>query len=173
MCSRYHKWLGKESGKCARVGISQNGSALDFLWIQRYGMGTIAIGWCFRFAAPKEALVALYAGFGFTAFHNVSALTVRAEHRGQHHLDLLHERTPVWHTGLPKCKSITLALLVYTSKRSAPYQSDTSGRYYLPRSWHSHPRALRPGSAPKSVGTVGTWTRYGDNRSPTSCCPRQ
>jgi hypothetical protein len=68
---------------------------------------------------------------------------------------------------------LRVCLLVYTAKRSAPDQSDTSGRYCLPRFWHSHPRALQPGSAPKSAGTVGTWTRYGDNRSPTSCCPRQ
>jgi hypothetical protein len=44
-----------------------------------------------------EALVALYGGFGFTAFHDVIALTVRAEHRDQDRLDLLHERTRVWH----------------------------------------------------------------------------
>jgi hypothetical protein len=40
-----------------------------------------------------EARVALYAGCGFPAFHAVIALTVRAEHREQHHLDLPHERT--------------------------------------------------------------------------------
>ena len=49
-------------------------------------------------AVHLEVLVALYAGFGFTAFNDVIALTVRAEHKAQHHLDLLHERTPVWHT---------------------------------------------------------------------------
>jgi len=32
------------------IGISQSFSAFDFLWIQRYGMGTIAMGWCCRFA---------------------------------------------------------------------------------------------------------------------------
>src|SRR5262245_29146266 len=66
-----------------------------------------------------------------------------------------------------------VCLLVYTAKQAAPDQSDTSGRYCLQRSWRVPPRALRPGSAPESAETVETWTRYGDNRSPTSCYPRQ
>src|SRR5882672_7231165 len=42
------------------------------------------------------------------AFNDDSALTVGAAHGDEHHHDLLHKRTPVWHIWLPKCKSTTL-----------------------------------------------------------------
>ncbi len=44
------------------------------------------------------ARVALCAGFGFAVLHHVIALTVGAEHGDAYHLDLLHEKAPVWHT---------------------------------------------------------------------------
>jgi hypothetical protein len=44
------------------------------------------------------ALVALLAGCGLVAFDDLVALTTRTGHGDKHHLDLLRERTPVWHT---------------------------------------------------------------------------
>jgi hypothetical protein len=55
-----------------------------------------------------EALVALYAGFGRTAFNDVIAMTVGAAHRDEYHSDILHKRMPVWHRSLPKYKAETL-----------------------------------------------------------------
>nr|AFS60660.1 unknown protein [bacterium symbiont of Theonella swinhoei pTSMAC1] len=42
-------------------------------------------------------LVALLAGLGLTAFDDLIALAVGTAYGDEHHFDLLHDRTPVWH----------------------------------------------------------------------------
>src|SRR4030095_15727229 len=84
------------------------------------------------------------------------------------------ERLPYGETdGPPGARSLSWAVRCELAYTPLIFQSDTSERYCLQRSWRIRPRALRPRSAPKFAETVGTWTRYADNRNPTSCCPRQ